>query len=348
MSDAKQTTLEGDVKVGGKKISAMLDGQDAEDLEILGWTAIFTIGNDFVVDREWLEARATELGIPHRLLPRKTSKKRAFGRAANRLTRTARSWDEHEDVDVALHKESHKEYHLEVSDRRDGDVTTAKVGAFYWDTDLDPSGMRASVGHPNRDRDSNVDVSKGSEFYELFGDYLSAFSDEMSLMERSNLGEDIRTMIRGFMTRKSSSVKLRDGGAVYFCPITTEEVVQAMKQLIADINDEWKTGGFEAEINLIEVINTEEKRDMVEKRARKRVESKVEKIIEDALDELDEDVVVDEIVGSVEEQLQDVEGFADTYNALLDVEIAVEEEIEGWKNRVTDDQKELIEGVLED
>lgn len=349
MSETKQKTLDDNVKVGGKEIAAVLDEQDADELEILGWTVIFTVGNDFVVDREWLEARATELGIPHHLLPRQTSKKRAFGRAANRLTRTAHSWDEHEDdVQVSLHKESHKEYHVEVTDRRDGDVTATKVGGLFWDTDLDPSGMRAQVGHPERGTESDVDVTKGSEFYELFGDYLQAFKEEMDLMQRSNLGEDIRTMLRGFFTRKSASVKLRDGGAVYFAPVTTEEVVQAMKQLVRDLNDEWKNSGFEAEVNTIEVINTEEKREMVEKRARKRVEEQVGKAMEEALDQLDESDVIDEVVDSVEENLEDVEGFADTYNALLDVEIAVEDELEGWKNRVTEEQEELIDAVLED
>lgn len=349
MSETKQKTLDDNVKVGGKEIAAVLDEQDADELEILGWTVIFTVGNDFVVDREWLEARATELGIPHHLLPRQTSKKRAFGRAANRLTRTAHSWDEHEDdVQVSLHKESHKEYHVEVTDRRDGDVTATKVGGLFWDTDLDPSGMRAQVGHPERGTESDVDVTKGSEFYELFGDYLQAFKEEMDLMQRSNLGEDIRTMIRGFATRKSESVKLRDGGAVYFCPVTTEEVIMAMKTLLEDLNSEWKNSGFECAIDTIEVINTEEKRDMVEKRARKRVRSRVEDVIGDALDQLNEEDVIDEVVGSVEDELEDVESFADTYNALLNVEIAVEDELEDWKNRVTEEQEELIEGVLEE
>lgn len=347
-SQTRQATLGGDTKVGGKQISAVLDEQDPEDLEILGWAVSFTIGNDFVVDRDWLEDRAEELGIPQYLLPNKTGKKRAFGRAANRLTREERSWDEHVDIDVSVYKEAHNEYHLEVTDRRYDDVTTSKIGKFVYDTDLDPSGMRARVGHPDLDRDSEVDVSKGSEFYELFKDYLNAFRDEMKLMRKSNLGEDIRTMLRGFFTRKSNSVKLRDGGAFYFAPITTEEVLYAMKELIEDINDEWKHAGFNAEVDPIEVINTAEKRDMVERRVKRKVEEQVGKALESAFEELDEEAVVDEVAQTVEDELESTDDFAETYNALLSVEIAVEDELEAWKEEVTEDKEELIEEVLEE
>lgn len=347
MSEAneRQKTLDGNVQVGGKEIGAVLDDQDPEELEFLGWTVFFTIGNDFVVDRDWLEARAGELGIPQKLLPRPTSKKRAFGRAMNRLCADEHSWDAHKDVEISVHKEDHKEYHLEVTDRRDGDVDTAKIGAFFWDTDLDPSGMRAQVGHPEIDRESNVSVVKGSEFYELFRDYRKALSDEMMLMEQSNLGEDIRTMIRGYFTRKSNSVKLRDGGAVYFAPITTEEVVQAMKQLVDDINLKWKDDGFPARVDNIEVINTEEKRDMVESRVQARVKDQVGDALEQAFEEMDETEVIDEVVDTVEDRLAEVEDFAAEYNTLLDVEIGVEEVLEDWKSNVTDEKEELIEKV---
>lgn len=349
MSETRQQTLDGDVKVGGKKISAVLDDRDPEDLEILGWISIFTIGNDFVVDREWLEERAKELGIPKSILPNKTGKKRAYGRAANRLCSKPRSWDADEpDVKVSVHKEAHNEYHLEVTDRRDDDVTTSKIGAFHYDTDLDPSGMRAKVGHPNHDRKANVDVTKGSEWYELFSDYLTAFGEEMRLMENSNLGEDIRTMLRGYFMRKSNSMKHRDGGAVYFAPVTTEEVVQALKTLINDIDREWKDSGFRCELNTIEVINTEEKRNMVRRRAEDRVESKVTQAMEEAFDALDEDKVVDDIVATVEERLGDVGDFAAEYNVLLDTEIAVEERLEEWKDDVTEDQRKIVEKVMEE
>jgi len=80
--DATQTTIDGSVHVGETEIQAVTTESDRD---ILGWIVPFTIGNDFVVPRDWLEARARDLNLSPNLLPSETSQKRAFTRAGGRI-----------------------------------------------------------------------------------------------------------------------------------------------------------------------------------------------------------------------------------------------------------------------
>lgn len=342
---AKQSTLGGDVKVGGEEIEAVPDN---EDLEILGWTAISTIGNDFVVPRDWLEATANDAGLDPELLPPETSRKRAYNRALSRLCDRPRSWDEKvDDIEVGLHEEAHDEYHIEVTDRRDDDVTTEKLGAIVFDYDKDPSKPVVRPGHPNPEKRCVYDLSDGTKWYKLWMDYVRAFGAEYDEMRASNLGRDLRAALTGWFTEESRSVKLRNGGAVYFAPITAEETVRAWKDLIEAAGEEHKSAreGYRTEVSLMKVQNAEEERETIERRAVQEIREDIEDLVEDAIEELDEGALVDELVGELGSEVDELDDFASEYNVLLDAEITIERYLNEWKDELEGDAEELIERV---
>ena len=327
----EQATIDGRTKVGGTEIEAVTND---DDRDVIGWIVPFTIGNDFVVPHDWLEARADELGLSPRLLPSKTSAKRAFTRAGNRTdTREIVELERKENVDIHLEKVRYeRRFHLEIHDRReegefDGDV----IGVIEYEDGLN--------GRPK--------VEPGDEAWDIWNEYVEAFKDEFELMKESVLGEDIRHMITKVFRDQSWSVKFRAGGGVYFAPPAIKDVVSGIDQLISDIDREHKVSGFPCELDTIEVADSSEKRSMVEDKVRRDLERQVAEIIEDAFEELaDDEALVDDVKGTIEDELSDVEDFAVEYNALLDAEMSVRDHLEEWKEEATGQAEDLVDEML--
>lgn len=334
--DSQQTTIDGTTMVGGTDIEAVTDETDRE---LLGWIVPFTIGNDFVVPRDWLESRASDLGLSPRLLPSDVSDKRAFTRAGNRVDdRMVASMEKSKNVEINLEKVKYKRiFHVEVHDRRDEERFDGElIGVIRFDTDR---------GEP----DYQPRVDPNHEMYDTWEEYRYEFAEEYDLMKNSNLGEDVRHMIVKFFRSRSQSVKFRAGGGVYFAPVASEAVVKSLDQLVTEIDREHKRSGFPCELDTIEVADSDEKKSMVEEKVRRELESQVSELVEDAIDELaNEDVFVDELISDLESELDDVEGFANQYNALLDAEMTVREYLEEWRETVSGEAEEMVEGVLEE
>lgn len=334
--NSEQTDLEGSVKVGGTEIEAV---QDDTNREILGWIVPFTIGNDFVVPRMWLEARARELNLSPNLLPSRTSRKQAFTRAGTYVER--RDVAEIElDGDVEIHLDKVKyeyTYRVEVHDRRDENEFEGELlGTLDYDAERETVVPSPSIGQEH-------------EMWRAWNSYIDEFRDEWDVQRESHLGSDIRSMIVRFFQRRSQSVKFRAGGGVYFAPAAAGDVVQALDQLVSDIDQEHKKAGFPCELDSIEVADSDEKKSMVEEKVRRDLEEQVSDLLEDAFDDLaDEDTLVDDLLGEVEAELDDVEGFADQYNALLDAEMTVREYLEQWRQQVTGEAEDLVEQVLDE
>jgi len=341
MSDKTQTqnegtaqkTIEGSTHVGGQEIQAVTT---EDDRDILGWIVPFTIGNDFVVPRDWLEQRARELNLSPNVLPSPTSEKRAFTRAGGRVDgRQVAEIEKKENVDLHLEKVRYKRiYHLEVHDRREeGEFDGEVIGVLKFEDD---------------ELDVRPKVTPEHEMWDAWNAYVGAFKDEFDLMANSNLGEDIRHMITNLFQSRSWSVKFRAGGGVYFAPPAIEGVVKAIDQLITDIDREHKKAGFPCELDTIEVAATSEKKSMVEEKVARNLEEQVADIIEDAFDEIaDDDTLVDDVVDDVENELDDVDDFTSQYNALLDAEMTVREHLEEWQAQATGEAQELVDELLD-
>lgn len=331
----KQTDLGGDFKVGETEIEAVTDDSDRE---ILGWVVPFTIGNDFTVPRTWLEDRATELGLSHAVLPRETTKSRAFKRAGGDLAdRSIAPIEQHEDVEIHLEKVNYEdEFRVEVHDRRSDDEFDGELIAY--------------VGYDDETESLNWNprVKPEHEMWDTAQLYIDEFRDAWDLHQNSNTGRDIRSMITRFFNTRSQSVRFRAGGGVYFAPLAAEDVVQAFDQLISDIDEKHKKAGFPCELDTIEVADSDEKKSMVEEKVRRHLESQISDLVEDAIDELaDDETFVDDLLGEVENELQDVEGFAQQYNTLLDAEMTVREYLEQWKLQTTGEAEDLVEQALD-
>lgn len=335
--EAQQTDLEGSVTVGETPIEAVTDDSDRE---ILGWVVPFTIGNDFIVPRKWLEARARDLNLSHAILPSKTTKKRAFTRAGGFIEdrNVATIEQEHEDVEIHLEKVKYEyEYRVEVHDRRDENEFDGELIAY--------------IGYDSETESLNWNprIKPEHEMWTAAQEYISEFRDEWELQQESNTGRDIRSMITRFFTTRSQSVKFRAGGGVYFAPVAAEDVVQAFDTLVTEINAEYKKDGFPCELDTIEVADSDEKKSMVEEKVRRDLDRQVRELVEEAIEDLaDEDTLVDDLIGEVEDELEDVEGFAEQYNALLDAEMSVREYLEQWKLQTTGEAEQLVDEVMGD
>jgi rubrerythrin len=329
-----QQTIDGSVKIGSTEIQAVTE-DDKRD--VLGWIVPFTIGNEFVVPRDWLEQRARELNLSPNILPKETTAKRGFTRAGHRVDdRSISEIEMKYDVDIHLNKVKYeRRFEVEVHDRRTDDKFDGEmIGVIEFDGETEK--MR---GRPL--------VDPEHEMWDVWNDYVGAFKDEFALMTSSNLGEDIRRMIVEVFRHQSRSVKFRAGGGVYFAPQATEPLIKALDTLMTDIDREHKKSGYPCELDTIEVANTAEKKTMVEEKVRRNLEAQVRDIIEDAFDELaDDEALVDEVADDVEAELDDVEDFASQYNALLDAKMTVRDHLEEWKERATGEAEELVTDLL--
>lgn len=326
-----------DVQVGGRDISMVTDGQEIES--VLGWTVIYTIGPAFTVDRAWLEDRAEELGIPSGMLPSPVSPKRAHTRASTLLPEinTDMLSDNVTSLvpnGVELHtqraKNDNNVFHLEITDRRGEEMTATEIGDLIYED----QGVytRATTSDP--------------EYIEWFQTISEEFNTLYEKHLRSNMGKDVRKMVRGFCKEHSTSVKMRDAGAVYFVPAQYQDQLNGLKTLIDDINTHWKNVGFDATIDTIEVIDSPAKREMVESKVRKALSETVEGLVEDALDSFDEEKAANEVVSGLGKELAQVENLAVEHNTLLNAEMSVKSALASWKDQVKSDEEQLIDELV--
>lgn len=332
---AKQTTVEGeekletDVTVGGREIQAVSDTDEVES--VLGWMTIYTIGPSFTVEREWLEVRASELGIPHNMLPSEVTPKRAFTRASKKLPSEAEI-DLPADVEINTTRDDYSHFDLEITDRRDGELHSEVIGVLEYDEK--EVYTRAKTSNP--------------EYIEWFQILSREYKELFDLMGRSNLGKDVRKSVRSFCNDHSTSVKMRDAGAVYFVPAHYQDHLEAFQTLISDIDEHWKDEGFECRIDPVEVIDSPSKRQMVEEKVQKQLTETVDGIVEEALEKFDEERAANEVVSELGKELASVESLAVEHNTLLNAEMSVQEALENWKDSVKSEQEALVQGLVDE
>ena len=332
---AKQTTVDGgekletDVTVGGRKIQAVSDADEVES--VLGWMTIYTIGPSFKVDRKWLVERAAELGIPQNMLPTEVTPKRAFTRASKKLPSEAEI-NLPEDVEINTTRDDYSHFDLEITDRRNGELHSEVIGVLEYDDG--EVYTKAKTSNP--------------EYIEWFQILSREYKELFDLMGRSNLGKDIRKSVRGFCNDHSTSVKMRDAGAVYFVPAHYQEHLEAFQTLVEDIDEYWKDGGFECRIDAVEVIDSPSKRKMVEEKVQKQLTQTVDGIVEEALEKFDEDQASNEVVSELGKELSKAENLAVEHNTLLNAEMSVQEALKSWKQSVRDDQEQLVQELVDE
>lgn len=338
---ANQKTLDGDEKlstdnasVGGKEIHAVTDGEEVES--VLGWMTWYTFGSGDV-DRKWLEERASELGIPESWLPSPVTPRRAFTRASKMLVPETNGIIP-ADVEANTERSNtdNKVFYLEVIDRREGveNSTSDVIGKLEYDSDSENVYTRAKTSSP--------------EYIEWFQMYSEEFKNLFDLYNHSNRIKEVRKAFRDrFLKAETTSVTMRPAGAVYFVPAHYQEGFEAYRQLVSDIETHWKDSGYECTVDTVEVIDSPEKRAMVEKKVRNSLEEAVEGIVEEALDEFDEEKAANEVVSELGKELANAENLAVEHNTLLNAEMSVRSALESWKADVEEDEEDLIQKMVE-
>jgi len=312
--------------IDGDEIAAIPDGMDADD--ILGWVTHYTIGRYFTIDRDWLENKAEEYGVPKSALAGGPTPKKAFKRAAKTFVPRRMTDKTPEGVTFDHNRVSANVVNLDVNDRRqeNENLDGHTLCRFAWDAD---------ETHPTA---TLVDVSPG-DGEQWFQEATRTFWDAYDELCEANMAKDVSRSIRKWIKSTDGGVKMRDGGAVYFVPRTDGDVLDGWHKIARDIDEEIKEDDHECAVDMVEVIDSEMKRDMVERKARNEIEGLVDSVIDKAVDALDSDTAATAAVNQVADDLMRAENVAVEHNALLDAELSIQEQLEGWKESVKDGSK---------
>jgi hypothetical protein len=194
-------------------------------------------------------------------------------------------------------------------------------------------------------KDDNL--SEQDYLFDVWQDVASAGQGLFRRMMSAHIAQDIRKMMYDTVTKHTNNViKLRR--SVYLFPAGMGDFVDKMATLYSDINQEFKDVGEPVAIRTFEVLDTDDKQEWIQHQVHATLEDNLDSILEEAFEKFDEGEAADQVVKIIKENLDDSTETAETYNALLQAEIEVEETLEQQKSKVSDEEKqEIIEKVIE-
>jgi hypothetical protein len=346
----------GDVEAKGKDLLSIVGAEDAEDVNVVGQAIWYTIGGDFVIStgddaeetgREWLVRRMGELGLPEWMAPTKTTAKGAFTRTRDFLV-TPKN-DEMEiggrRVEFETKRATHDTWHLLANsyftadelDAEDGEWRQVTVGVVRY---MKEHQSVATI--PKIDRDDGM-----WDAWEYFAGRAVEMHDEM---QDAHIGRDVQKLMQRFTHEWTHTVKFRDGGAVYFVPAQYEAELDALKTLVEEIDGRFKTHGRNAELKRLPVVDDDERRRMVRERAEAWLDERVDDALDAGLSEFEEemDELTEDVVDAAKDELGDSDGFANQYNALLDLRLSVEDVIDARREEVEGGVKGELLDALKD
>ena len=350
MGEQNDDEAESTIEVGGRPIAGVVgDDIDPEEGGILGSATVSTIGEDFRVPRQWLQRRMEELGISE-FCPGEVSPKRAYNRMRTYLI--THENDEKEIggrmVEFEVEKVNSEVFHLEAKSyftaqdlgdgAEEGEFRRETLGIIKW---VDEHDSVATIPRVPREEDGKPHPFRAS--WEKFAQRAVDLHDEMMT---HHIGRDIqRYVLYRFTHSYSSSIKLRDGGAVYFVPAHQDDKIRAIRTLVSEIDDKFKSSGRACEMQVIPVVDNDDQREMVSERAGVSAREQVSTVLDDAFERMEEDeeAVVDEIVDSMADDLDAIDDFVAEYNALLDVEMSVRSILDSWVSELKGEREELVE-----
>lgn len=368
MASIKDYKVESDVAVGGSSITAIVDGEEQDDVEIIGHLISYTIGSDFVVPREWLKGRMEELDLyidlpgeeRKLMIPPKVTPKRAFNRTRDRLVdgvanshpefysdgkREMELMGSERVVQFESKKATRDEWHITA----EAFFKAEELGAEYDDGEFRQ--VTVGVFRYNKENEGILGVPKVDEEDNLWGSW-ELFAKEANKMfaehQNSHVGRDIQKMLNRYTHHWTDTIKVRDGGAVYFVPAGYDDSVRALKTLIDEIDEQYKHRGRDCEILRISVTDSEEERKQIEEKARKHVEEQAEAAMNAAFEALTEDEsVADDIAEELEGRLEGLDGFADDYNALLNARLSAQEVLRDRLDSLKGEKEKVVKKALE-
>lgn len=356
MSASDQKRLDSNIELDTQPLATLAgaDGEAPEQVEVLGYATVSTIG-DAVIPRDWLLQRADELGLPEYLMPSEPRPSSAYKRAVRRL------------LSDGMDKQyvDGREVHLEMRnpDHADPNVRIIEAAVHFPQTETGTEGGEFSHHTLGLlDYDAEVQdfravekLESGSQQYDklspLWKQVTNRMDELFEEMATHNLGDDVRDQTLYYLRTRytNTAVSLRDGGGVYFFPVELADTIEALATLLEDINREFKTGGRRMGLHTMPVFDQEAQREWIEERVETELEERVDSVIEAAFDSLEDGETAADIAQEAVGELEDQFETAEQYNGLLEAELSVEQALQQRMGEVKDEQKEeLIEKILEE
>jgi hypothetical protein len=378
---------------GDKQSLRGVVGDDVDDLDIFGYEVIYTTG-EFIIDRDALLEKADEVGIPEWMLPSKTSPHHAFGYATDDLLDGREEVEvEGQRVQYALAKnDSRYSYSVdarvffppEMTSSDDGVWREQNLGVIRYEN--------PDEGEPRVRFVDRIDPDKALAPYWGIGevdgeettDGLSNYrSREQALKEgslrarmealferhkESHRGKDVNNMTYYLVDQWTDSIRLRD--ACYFVPANhtyhydgevhgIETLIDAFSELYDWLNETAEKPRYaqQTEMNVVEIMDTDRQRDMVERKVQRRLEGMAETMASDIISDLqDDDTMASEVAEEVTDTLDNLRAVAGEYDDLLDggkkadlkTEQAVKRAVQSSLSSLEGEETELVEAVLDE
>lgn len=337
MEQAKQ----GDITVAGTKLSGLHDDLNGEDVEVLGFATIFTIGEFLEVPANFLEAQVDQEGLNEKYLPNRPTPKKAYTRACNRLF-----WG----------REGHGKFGRYRVETKKVNTALYTVQAEYYDEDAEEFRDTGALGNLSYDYDKQQLIASqrtvDDDEVDLWENVAQLARNRFDEMLETYTGGDLRGMVRSVIDEKFS-VGLRNAGAVYFVPANQSEDLRKVSKVVDSCNTFKKPGRPPAQVAMLEVIDSKDKREFVEARVQSELNEEVEKALSSAADKIDEEgEFTDEVQSQIEESLEKVLGetanVAQQYNALLRADMEVEKIVKNLKNEFRQEVSEIATEIVEE
>lgn len=355
--------LDSDITLGGEPLSAVAG--DADEAQVIGYLATYTIG-DALIPRQWLVQRADELGIPEYIIPSEPRSHVAYSRGIKRLEgkkserqRRVMGYD----AEIQFYNPEEAERYLQMvelkvyfpeseTNTEGGETVNHTLGFFDYDKDT------GSVRSVQKLKQPGPDASESEQqryqalkpiWDELVGEFTDPTEGWFEKMKQYHTGQDLRNSIRSVINDHTNTViPLRSAGAVYFFPAQLGDQLEAWATLLSEINDEFKTGGKEAQLRTARMINEDAEVEWVEEQVREEMSKAVDDLLEEAWQALDdEEDTAEEIATEVLNNITDTMATAEQYNSLLEAQLSVEEILENRQAKLSDeDKQDIVERVL--
>lgn len=334
-------------------------GNDPDDVSVLGYGVMYTVGADWncIVPRRWLLDQINDLGIPRWLAPSETAPHYAFDRAIKWMRE---DWLETYYVEAPRLDNGVPEDHEVRVNLKEGDGS--RIWHIYAEVFFDEEESKVEGGkwvqhHLGRiayDKNSKYvrstvddELDQGHHLMMVWNDVSSGIEELFETMEQSHIAQDIRKMMYNTVTKHTNNViKLRR--SVYLFPAGMGDFVDNMAELYSRIDEEWKSTGEPVAVRTFEVLDTDDKQEWIQHQVENTLQGTLDDILEDAFKQFDEGEAADQVVKVIKENMGNSTETAETYNALLEAEINIEEVLEREKKKVADaDKEEIIDKVLD-
>lgn len=345
--------LDSGIDTEKQKLKDAIETDDTDDLSVLGYGVMYTVGADWncIVPRDWLLDRVNDLGIPRWLAPSEPSPHYAYDRAIKWMRE---DWIEPYVIEAPRMDTGVEENHRVQVKLREGDgsrIWHAYAEVFFDEEESGQQGGTWSRHHLGQFwYDSDAGVLRATQDDELTTDnHLHAVWEDIETgaerlhqrMLKAHIAQDIRKMMYNTVTKYTTNViKLRR--SVYLFPAGMGEFVESMAQLYAEIDENWKETGEPVAVRTFEVLDTDDKQDWIQHQVQATLMDNLDTVLDGAFSQFDGGEAADQVVKIIRQNLGDTVETAETYNAILEAEISIEEALDRQKANLTDEDKRDI------